>query len=178
VSKLRFKISMSVDGFVAGPHQSVDNPLGIGGARLHEWAFQLAIFREMHGQDGGEVNASTPVVSEMLANIGATVMGRNMFGGHPGKWKAENAWNGWWGEQSAVPSPSVRAHSLCTKTAAFRRGNNLHVRDRRRRSGARAGTTSRWHKRTSLSPVERTSPVSTFVRALWMRWKLVSCRPC
>lgn len=88
MSRLRFKISMSLDGFVAGPHQSVKNPLGIGGGRLHEWAFQLAVFRALLGLEGGEVNESNPVVEESLANIGATVMGRNMFGGHPGPWDA------------------------------------------------------------------------------------------
>lgn len=97
MSKLRFKISMSLDGFVAGPSQSVDNPLGIGGERLHSWAFQLAVFRSLLGLEGGEVNASTPVVEASLANIGATIMGRNMFGGHPGPWDARNPWNGWWG---------------------------------------------------------------------------------
>ena len=95
--KLRFKISMSLDGFVAGPSQSVENPLGIGGRRLHEWAFKLAVFRPLLGFEGGEVNESTAVVEESLANIGATVMGRNMFGGHPGAWDARNPWNGWWG---------------------------------------------------------------------------------
>jgi dihydrofolate reductase len=98
VSKLRLKISMSLDGFVAGPDQSVENPLGIGGTRLHEWAFELAAFREAHGMDGGEINESTRVVEESLANIGATVMGRNMFGGHPGAWDSKNPWNGWWGD--------------------------------------------------------------------------------
>ena len=71
---------MSLDGYVAGPSQSVDNPLGIGGMRPHEWAFALAIFREQHELDGGEINESTRVVEESLSNIGATVMGRNMFG--------------------------------------------------------------------------------------------------
>jgi len=97
MSKLRFRISMSLDGFVAGPSQSVDNPLGIGGMRLHEWAFALAAFRGEHELEGGEVNESTPVVKESLANIGATVMGRNMFGGHPGPWDAAKPWDGWWG---------------------------------------------------------------------------------
>ena len=91
------KISMSLDGFVAGPSQSVDNPLGIGGMRLHEWAFALEKWREQHGLEGGETNASTRVVEESVANIGATVMGRNMFGGHPGPWDPKNPWNGWWG---------------------------------------------------------------------------------
>ena len=97
MSKLRFKISMSLDGFVAGPSQSVDNPLGIGGMRLHEWVFSLASWRAMHGLEGGEVNESSRVVDESLVNIGATVMGRNMFGGHPGPWDAGKPWNGWWG---------------------------------------------------------------------------------
>ena len=80
MSKLRLKISMSLDGFVAGPDQSVDNPLGIGGMRLHEWVFPLAAWRAPHGLPGGDVNESTAVVEESIANIGATVMGRNMFG--------------------------------------------------------------------------------------------------
>ena len=73
MSKLRFKITMSLDGFVAGPDQSVQNPLGIGGERLHEWVFELAVFRQMHGMEGGVVNDSSAVVEESIANIGATV---------------------------------------------------------------------------------------------------------
>jgi dihydrofolate reductase len=88
---------MSLDGFVAGPSQSVMDPLGIGGTRLHEWVFQLRVFRALLGVEGGGVNESTPVVEESLANIGATVMGRNMFGGHPGPWDTGKPWNGWWG---------------------------------------------------------------------------------
>ncbi len=83
--KLRFKIAISLDGYTAGPEQSKDNPLGIGGDRLHEWVFPLAVWRAMHGLEGGEVNESTWVVEESLANIGATIMGRNMFGGHPAR---------------------------------------------------------------------------------------------
>jgi dihydrofolate reductase len=88
---------MSFDGFVAGPNQSVKDPLGVGGMRLHEWAVPLAQWRAMHGLEGGEVNESSRVVEESLANIGATVMGRNMFGGHPGPWNVQEPWNGWWG---------------------------------------------------------------------------------
>lgn len=96
---------MSFDGFVAGPNQSVENPLGIGGMRLHEWAFALAIFRNQHGMKGGEVNESTRVVEESLANIGATIMGRNMFGGHPGPWDPGKPWNGWWGPNPPYHHP-------------------------------------------------------------------------
>jgi dihydrofolate reductase len=105
MSKLRLRISMSLDGFVAGPHQSVDNPLGIGGMRLHEWVFPLAYWRATHGLEGGEVNDSNRVVEESLAGLGATVMGRNMFGGHPGPWDAAKPWNGWWGENPPFHHP-------------------------------------------------------------------------
>ena len=96
---------MSLDGFVAGPHQSVDNPLGIGGARLHQWAFPLALWRAPHGLEGGEINESSAVVAAAVANIGATLMGRNMFGGHPGAWDATAPWNGWWGSNPPFHHP-------------------------------------------------------------------------
>jgi dihydrofolate reductase len=94
---------MSVDGFVAGPNQSRENPLGEGGMQLHEWVFELAAWRERHGQDGGEVNASTAIVEESLENVGATVMGRNMFGGE-GPW-GDNPWDGWWGDDPPFHMP-------------------------------------------------------------------------
>ncbi len=105
MSKLRLRISVSLDGFVAGPNQSVENPLGIGGMRLHQWVFPLAIWRSMHGLEGGEVNDSSRVIEESFTNIGATVMGRNMFGGHPGPWKAAEPWNGWWGANPPFHHP-------------------------------------------------------------------------
>jgi dihydrofolate reductase len=96
---------MSLDGFVAGPEQSVKNPLGVGGERLHEWVLPLAAWRAPHGLDGGEVDESSAVVEESLVNVGATVMGRNMFGGHPGPWNREKPWNGWWGENPPFHHP-------------------------------------------------------------------------
>jgi dihydrofolate reductase len=86
MSELRCFISMSLDGFVAGPDQSAEDPLGVGGMRLHEWIFPLAPWREDHGEQGGETNASTPVLERRNANLGSVVMGRNMFGGGPGSW--------------------------------------------------------------------------------------------
>ncbi len=96
---------MSLDGFVAGPNQSVDHPLGIGGLQLHEWVFGLAAWRAMHGHEGGAVDASTPIVLDSVANVGATIMGRNMFGGHPGPWNPVNPWNGWWGANPPFHHP-------------------------------------------------------------------------
>jgi dihydrofolate reductase len=104
MSKLRFNITMSLDGFVAGPDQSEDNPLGVGGMELHQWLVPLAAFRKLHGDEGGEVSASTPVVEGWLENVGATVMGRNMFGGGPGPWGKE-PWNGWWGDEPPFHHP-------------------------------------------------------------------------
>jgi dihydrofolate reductase len=96
---------MSLDGYTAGPEQSKKNPLGVGGERLHEWAYPLAAWRAMQGLEGGEVNESTRVVEESLANIGAGIMGRNMFGGHPGPWDARKPWNGWWGDDPPFHHP-------------------------------------------------------------------------
>ena len=80
MSKLRCHISISLDGFVAGPNQSQENPLGEGGERLHDWVVPLAAWRRSHGEQGGEVNQSARIVEESRENIGAAVMGRNMFG--------------------------------------------------------------------------------------------------
>ena len=104
MSKLRLNISMSLDGYVAGPNQSEENPLGIGGEQLHEWVVPLRAFRETHGKEGGEVNASTPIVEGHFDNVGATVMGRNMFGGGPGPWGDEQ-WTGWWGDDPPFHHP-------------------------------------------------------------------------
>jgi dihydrofolate reductase len=100
MSELKLNMMMSLDGFAAGPEQSEENPFGIGGKQLSEWLFPLRVFREM----GGEVNASTPIVAGWSENIGATVMGRNMFGGGPGPWGAD-PWKGFWGEDPPYHHP-------------------------------------------------------------------------
>jgi dihydrofolate reductase len=105
MSKVRCGISVSLDGYAAGPNQSKEEPLGVGGERLHDWFVELEIFNRTHGTDyGGEVNASTAVVEESLTNVGAKIMGRNMFGGGPGPWSAE-PWLGWWGEDPPFHVP-------------------------------------------------------------------------
>jgi dihydrofolate reductase len=103
ISKLKADISVSADGYVAGPNQSLENPLGEGGERLHEWVVALRAWRERHGLEGGEVNASTRVLEESLANIGAEIMGRGKFGGGPGPWDGE--WQGWWGDEPPFHMP-------------------------------------------------------------------------
>lgn len=105
MSKLRSHLSVSVDGYVAGPDQSEEKPLGVRGEGLHEWVVALEAWRRPHGLEGGEVNASTPVVEELQTNVGATVMGRNMFGGGPGPWSEDPPWNGWWGDDPPFHTP-------------------------------------------------------------------------
>ena len=80
MSKVRAHISSSLDGYVAGPNQSMDNPLGEGGEHLHDWVVRLKAWREASGMEGGEENANTPVVREEYANVGAEIMGRGKFG--------------------------------------------------------------------------------------------------
>jgi dihydrofolate reductase len=104
MTKVRANIAMSLDGFVAGPNPSEERPLGEGGEQLHEWALKLAAWRKPHGLEGGEVDASAAVLEETLAATGATIMGRNMFGGGPGPWGAE-AWGGWWGDDPPFHAP-------------------------------------------------------------------------
>src|ERR671930_1934254 len=103
MSKLKLNITMSLDGYVAGPDQSTQHPLGIGGEQLHDWLVPLKAFRESHGEEGGEVNASTPFAEDILAGAGATIMGRNMFGGGPGSW--DESWKGWWGDNPPFHHP-------------------------------------------------------------------------
>ena len=104
MSRLRGHISVSADGYVAGPNQSEENPLGEAGERLHDWVVALRAWRAPHGLEGGEVNASNAVVEEAQANIGAEIMGRGKFGGGPGPW-GEDPWPGWWGEDPPFHMP-------------------------------------------------------------------------
>jgi dihydrofolate reductase len=104
MSKVKVNITMSLDGYVAGPSQSEEVPLGIGGEQLHQWLVPLEAFRKGHGGEGGEVNASTPIAEEILGNVGATIMGRNMFGGGPGPWR-DDPWKGYWGDDPPFHHP-------------------------------------------------------------------------
>jgi dihydrofolate reductase len=104
MSKLRCHISISLDGCVAGPNQSEQNPLGEGGERLHEWLVPLAAWRQSHGHQGGKVDESARIVEESRENLGAGVMGRNMFGPvGGGPWREE--WTGWWGDDPPYHYP-------------------------------------------------------------------------
>jgi dihydrofolate reductase len=94
---------MSLDGFVAGPNQSVENPIGEGGMRLHEWAFVTDSWRKQQGMEGGEHSADAEVIDEVSQGVGAFIMGRKMFDGGDGPW--DETWKGWWGEEPPYHAP-------------------------------------------------------------------------
>ena len=96
--------SISLDGYAAGPDQSLDNPLGVGGHRLHDWAFATRTFRQMQGMDGGDVGLDDEFAAQGGAGIGATIMGRNMFGPIRGSW-GDDQWTGWWGDDPPYHHP-------------------------------------------------------------------------
>jgi dihydrofolate reductase len=127
MSKLRCHISISLDGFVAGPNQSEENPLGEGGERLHEWVVPLAAWRQSHGEQGGEVNESARIVEESRENIGAAVMGRNMFGPvHGGAW-GEEQWTGWWGDNPPYHYPVFILTHYPRDPVEMKGGTTFHV---------------------------------------------------
>ena len=103
MSQVTSQISVSLDGFIAGPNQSPESPLGEGGERLHEWALSTSSWREQHGRAGGEDNADARVIEEVTKDVGAYIMGRRMFGGGEGPW--DEAWQGWWGDEPPFHAP-------------------------------------------------------------------------
>ena len=171
MGKVTFHMAISLDGYVAGPDQSLDDPLGRGGMRLHEWLFSMAAFSET---GDGEVNASTPVVEEWTANVGAHIMGRNMFGPGRGEW--DESWTGWWGEDPPYHTPVfvlthherapltmqggttftfvVDGNRVRARPRAQRRGRQGH-RDRRRRGHRPAPTVTHLRYRIPRRPAQR-----------------------
>ncbi len=105
MSKVRAHISVSLDGYVAGPNQTMEEPLGEGGERLHDWVVALKEWREGAGMEGGEQNASSAIVREEYADVGAEIMGRGKFGpAGRGPW-GDDPWRGWWGENPPFHKP-------------------------------------------------------------------------
>jgi dihydrofolate reductase len=105
MSKVRAHISVSLDGYVAGPNQTQEEPLGEGGEQLHDWLVGLKAWREPHGMEGGEENASSTVIAQENANVGAEIMGRGKFGpASRGPW-GDDPWLGWWGDHPPFHKP-------------------------------------------------------------------------
>jgi dihydrofolate reductase len=96
----RFRVNafgISADGFGAGAEQSLDNPMGVGGLAMHGWAFETKTFRAMHGGEGGSTGVDEEFAARSFENVGAWILGRNMFGPVRGSW-GDESWKGWWGD--------------------------------------------------------------------------------
>jgi dihydrofolate reductase len=125
MTKLTADITMSLDGFVAGPNPSLEDPLGEGGEALHEWAFRLKQWREAHGMEGGEDDVDGEVVDESLAAAGAKIMGRKMFSGGAGPWEADPNANGWWGDDPPFHHPVFVLTSHAREPLAMQGGTTF-----------------------------------------------------
>ncbi len=124
--KTKAQISVSLDGYMAGPNQSGENPLGEGGPGLHQWAFKLATFKGEHGMgDDGETGVSNDVLRAARENIGAVVMGRNMFGPVRGAWPDED-WKGWWGDDPPYHCPVYVLTHHARDPFELEGGNSFH----------------------------------------------------
>ncbi|HWT72537.1 MAG TPA: dihydrofolate reductase family protein [Oxalicibacterium sp.] len=105
MAKLRVQsFAISIDGYSAGPNQDMQNPLGVGGVDLMEWFFHTKMWRNMHGQEGGETGVDNEVAAQGFVGIGAWILGRNMFGPVRGPWPDES-WKGWWGDEPPYHVP-------------------------------------------------------------------------
>jgi dihydrofolate reductase len=106
MSKLLVRsFAVSLDGFGAGPNQSLENPLGERGPEMFEWFFPTRAFRRRHGEDGGETGTDNAIAEQGFDNVGAWILGRNMFGPVRGPWP-DDGWKGWWGDDPPYHVPA------------------------------------------------------------------------
>jgi dihydrofolate reductase len=125
MGRVRASLSVSADGYMAGPGQSVEDPLGVGGRALHEWAFRTRAFRGLHDLDGGDAGTvDDRVAAEHLVGVGATVMGRHMFGGEV-PW-GDDPWRGWWGDDPPYHHPVYVLTRHARPPLAMRGGTTFH----------------------------------------------------
>jgi dihydrofolate reductase len=126
MNTLTCHISVSLDGFVAGANQTAKDPLGQGGERLHEWAFNTDSWRRRHGLEEGERTTSSDVIDEVSAGVGAVIMGRKMFAG-AGPW--DESWRGWWGEEPPFHTPVYVLTHYPRPSLEMEGGTVFHFRD-------------------------------------------------
>ena len=126
MARLIGDISISLDGFVAGPNPSLEQPLGEGGDLLHEWALATTSWRESHGHEGGEKNADADVIEESLRATGAVVMGRKMFSGGEGPWENDPRADGWWGDEPPFHVPVFVLTHHARKTKVMQGGTSFN----------------------------------------------------
>jgi dihydrofolate reductase len=117
--------AVSLDGYSAGPDQSLENPLGVGGPELFEWFFSTRTWREMHGLEGGSTDIDDEWARRGMENVGAWILGRNMFGPVRGPW-LDDSWKGWWGEEPPYHVPTFVLTHHSRKPLAMKGGTTFH----------------------------------------------------
>ena len=125
MGKVFVEVTTSLDGYVAGPNQTLEEPLGRSGERLHEWLYGLAAFRERHGGSGGEESADSALLEESWGRTGAVVMGRRMFSGGSGPWETDPNANGWWGDNPPFRVPVFVLTNHPRETAVMEGGTTF-----------------------------------------------------
>jgi len=126
MAKLRVQsFGVSVDGYGAGPDQSLDHPLGVRGPELMEWFFPTRVWRSMHGMEGGETGVDNQIAEQGLAGLGAWILGRNMFGPVRGPWP-DDSWKGWWGEEPPYHVPTFVLTHHARAPVAMKGGTTFH----------------------------------------------------
>src|SRR5687768_9260370 len=126
MSKIKvMNFTISIDGFGAGPGQSLETPLGVGGEELHNWMFPTKMFRKMGGNDNGTEGIDNAFIEKAFENVGAWIMGRNMFGPIRGAWPDEN-WNGWWGENPPYHVPVFVLTHYARKPVTMKGGTTFY----------------------------------------------------
>lgn len=150
MSKLRVhSFTVSIDGYGAGPRQSLENPLGVGGRGLHEWMFATRTARQMFGQEGGDTGVEDDLVARGFQNIGAWIIGRNMFGPIRGPWPDDN-WRGWWGENPPYHTAVFVLTHHPRKSLAMAGGTTFHFVTDGIESALRAATAAAGHQDVRL----------------------------
>lgn len=124
MSVVRAELSISLDGFGAGPNQGPEHPLGEGGMRLHEWAIATESWRRQHGEEGGVTGPDSEIAERMMDGVGAFVMGRGMFGGGDGPW--DESWRGWWGDEPPYHAPVFVLTHHPRKPVEMQGGTTFH----------------------------------------------------
>jgi len=126
MSKLRVQsFSISLDGYGAGANQSRDEPLGVGGEQLHDWLVTTRTFHEMSGTEGGSTDVDDGFAQRGFANIGAWILGRNMFGPVRGPWRDES-WQGWWGDEPPYHVPVFVLTQHARPSITMQGGTTFH----------------------------------------------------
>jgi dihydrofolate reductase len=126
MSKIRVSaFAVSLDGYAAGPHQSLENPLGLRGPELFEWFFATRTWRQMHGEDGGSTGVDNEWAQRGMKNVGAWILGRNMFGPVRGPWP-DDTWKGWWGDEPPYHVPTFVLTHHPRKTVEMKGGTTFH----------------------------------------------------